>query len=476
MKKRLLCFFMLLSLLCTGCTEPLQPSEHTPPVEEEPAPPIAPTLENYITESTLPEAPIREYGESISHIRMTDTFVARILYPEGGLEALDKSVEHWVVEAADAYQEEATGSADNGEPAELTVDYTSYLIDDSLVSVKLSGVFDRPYLAHPIDVSASFNASKKTGKLLTLADIFLPSGEEALRSMVIKEANIDSDNADGHLLDHWLLTPDGLEITLVRGEYLSMSEGTVTLFYSYEELEGFFAMPETSVPDPEIPQVPEENIPAETEPEPPLPAVDPSKPMLALTFDDGPSSHTARLLDAFATYGGKGTFYVVGNMLDSRRDVLLRMSAEGHEIGGHGWNHRQLTTLGEEELTQQLMGTRAKIYEITGVDSTTVRPPYGSFNPAVKAAAAELGISLINWSVDTLDWQLKDAEAVYNVVMEQAQDGAIILCHDLHKTTVEAMERAIPALIAEGYQLVTVTELLTAGGKTVEGGNVYFNG
>ena len=196
--------------------------------------------------------------------------------------------------------------------------------------------------------------------------------------------------------------------------------------------------------------------------------------MLALTFDDGPSAHTERLLDAFEEHGGKGTFFVVGNMLKDRTDTLIRMAEEGHEIAGHSWNHRQLTALEPSDLKKQLMSTRAKIYDITGVDPVLARPPYGSFDDEVKAASKKYGIALVNWSVDTQDWKYRDANYVYNSVMKQAKDGAIILCHDLHGTTVDAMERAIPALIDQGYQLVTVSQLLTSQGGEIEAGKVYY--
>jgi peptidoglycan/xylan/chitin deacetylase (PgdA/CDA1 family) len=122
------------------------------------------------------------------------------------------------------------------------------------------------------------------------------------------------------------------------------------------------------------------------------------------------------------------------------------------------------------------MMTRAKIYDVAGVDCRIVRPPYGACNDAVRAVGASVGVSFVNWSVDTLDWKSKNAVAVHNEIMSSVSDGAIILCHDLHKTTVDAMEKVIPALIEKGYQLVTVSELLEAKGKTVEAGKVYFNG
>jgi len=490
MRKKLCCLLLAVCLVCTGCSQ-LQAGQDKPPVEEPPAgqgsesivqPPaekepsstMDPVLETYLENANALEGHSREYGDSVSHIQMETDFVARILYPVGGLALLDTAVENWVRQTAADYQAESVGSGTDGDSAELTVDYNSYLIHETWVSVKLNGIYDRPYLAHPVDVSASFNAERESGRILTLEEVLLPGGEDALRTKVAAQAGIEAELVDENILNHWLLTPEGIEITLLRGEYLPMSSGTVTLMYPYEELEGIFAAPGSTQETPaqgeetQQPQLPERG--PDTQPEAP----DPTKPMLALTFDDGPSAYTEQLLDAFAAHGGKATFYVVGNMLDARPDTLRRMAAEGHEIGGHSWNHRRLTKLGEEELFDQLMNPRAKIYEITGYDAKTVRLPYGSCNKQIRAAAKELGITLVNWSVDTQDWKLRNADAVYDVVMNKAEDGAIILCHDLHKTTVEAMERAIPALIDAGYQLVTVSELLTSNGGTMNAGTVYF--
>ena len=480
--RKLLCILMMLCFLCAGCTGAQQPLSSEKPVSSEPSgasdavhekesgSSASPSLKDYLTGADLLDAPVREYGESVSHMQMEEDFVARILYPAGDLEALDAAVEGWVLQTAAYYQGESAGSSADGDSAELTVDYSSYLIEDIFVSVKLLGIYDRPYLAHPIDVSASFNASRATGELLRIEDVLLPGGKEALREMVVKDAGVVPEASDENILDHWLLTPDGLEITLVRGEYLPMSSGTVTLVYAYEKLEGILALP-ASVPE-------EEPVP-DTQQPPPAPKVDesivdPEKPMLALTFDDGPSAHTERLLDVFAAHGGKGTFYVVGNMLDGRAETLQRMAAEGHEIGGHSWNHRQLTKLSEQQITDQIMKTKAKIYEVTGIESNIVRPPYGSCNKQVKAVGRELGVSFVNWSVDTLDWKYKDAKRVHNVIMEKAKSGAIILCHDIHKTTVDAMETVIPQLIKEGYQLVTVSELMAYSKTPLKPGQMYY--
>lgn len=203
------------------------------------------------------------------------------------------------------------------------------------------------------------------------------------------------------------------------------------------------------------------------------PEFDPDKPMLALTFDDGPSAHTERLLNIFKEHGGKATFFVVGNCIDRRKDILKRMSDEGHEIGNHCWNHPNLSKQSEKEIATQISRTSSKIYEVTGKGASLVRPPYGAYNDKVKSVGKKLGVSFILWSVDTRDWESKNADAVYKSVMSSAKDGEMILLHDLHKTTVDAMERVIPELIEQGYQLVTVSQLLTSDGGSIEAGKTY---
>ena len=202
--------------------------------------------------------------------------------------------------------------------------------------------------------------------------------------------------------------------------------------------------------------------------------IDITKPMVALTFDDGPSAHTQRLLNILQKYGGKGTFFVLGSTLDSNQETLKRIADDGHEIGNHSWSHSSFVEISSAEVRNEITKTRNKIYDISGVDSTLVRPPHGACNERIQNIGKELGVAFINWSVDTLDWKTKNANAVYNEIMKDAADGHIILCHDLHKTTVDAMERAIPALIEKGYQLVTVSELLTCRGGEITAGKIYY--
>ena len=202
-------------------------------------------------------------------------------------------------------------------------------------------------------------------------------------------------------------------------------------------------------------------------------SADPTRPMIAITFDDGPGPYTSRLLEILGANNAKATFFVAGYRIAGNEQILRSIADGGHDIGGHSWWHNNLVNLSTERaVADEIMMTRERIYAATGVDSRIVRPPYGSHNEFVRGVAAKTGVAFVNWNVDTEDWRTRNADAVYNSIISSAKDGAIILCHDIHSTTVDAMERAIPKLIEDGYQLVTVTELMTHSGKTFESGSV----
>ena len=171
--------------------------------------------------------------------------------------------------------------------------------------------------------------------------------------------------------------------------------------------------------------------------------IDPSKPMIALTFDDGPSKNTAHILDLLKFYNARATFYVVGNRVASYADTAQRAVAEGNELGNHTWEHAKLTALTPEEIAAQLTQTSQAVQQYTGYTITSVRPTGGACNDTVKTVAAQLGLYLVNWSVDTEDWKTRDADATYNAIMSGVSDGAIVLCHDLYESTASAMDRVI---------------------------------
>ena len=199
--------------------------------------------------------------------------------------------------------------------------------------------------------------------------------------------------------------------------------------------------------------------------------VDPTKPMIALTFDDGPGKYTDRLLDVLEKYNARATFFMVGTSISKYPETVKRMSALGCEYGNHSMNHKDLTGLKAASIEKQLSKADAALFKVTGKMTTLVRPPYGAVNTKVRKT---VHAPLVFWSLDTLDWKKKDAKKVEKYVLKYVEDGEIVLMHDIHKTTVEAAEKLIPQLVKKGYQLVTVSEMAKARGVTLKDGTKYF--
>ena len=168
---------------------------------------------------------------------------------------------------------------------------------------------------------------------------------------------------------------------------------------------------------------------------------------IALTFDDGPSSFTNRLLDCLEKNNAKATFFMVGKEIDSFPDEVKRMESLGCELGNHTYSHVDLTTLSPEDMSAEIAGVDEDLVNLVGHGATVLRPPYGNINDSVRST---VGTPMILWSIDTLDWESQDAQQITEAVMSQVQDGSIILLHDIFSTSVDAAEIFIPKLIAEG--------------------------
>ena len=198
--------------------------------------------------------------------------------------------------------------------------------------------------------------------------------------------------------------------------------------------------------------------------------IDPSKPMVALTFDDGPGERTAELLKVLDEYGARATFFMLGKKVPGNEDVIQMMVDQGCETGNHSYDHSDLATLDEAGVLQQINDTDTAIQSACGSKPNLMRPPYGSVNTMVKEVVQK---PMIFWSIDTLDWKTKDTQATIDTVMSNVSDGDIILMHDIHSTSVDAAIALIPMLIDEGYQLVTVSEMAEAKGIVLENGSNY---
>ena len=185
-------------------------------------------------------------------------------------------------------------------------------------------------------------------------------------------------------------------------------------------------------------------------------------PYIAFTFDDGPHpTQTPRVLKMLKERNIKATFFCLGKCVAQSPEVAKQIVEEGHEIANHSWDHPQLNKMEEAAVKDQLDRAHNVIKQTTGVTPTLMRPPYGAFTTAQRTwANAVWNYKVILWDVDSLDWKHRTPAKTESIIMKETKNGSIILCHDIHKTTIDAMPATLDALLAKGFKFVTVTELL----------------
>lgn len=225
--------------------------------------------------------------------------------------------------------------------------------------------------------------------------------------------------------------------------------------------------------------------PATEEPTTAKPKYSPSDKLIALTFDDGPrSSTTNRVLDLLERSGGVATFFLVGYNIPDNAEVIKRAAAMGCSIGNHTKDHKILTKCSADTVKVQVNGVNSLLRDM-GVEPTLFRAPGGAF----KGVKDQIGMPLIQWSIDTEDWKFKDAShkgrsaeertadlnRIADMVFSQAKGGSIVLMHDIYDFTADLCEIVIPGLVERGFKLVTVDQLFEAYGEKLENGVVYYS-
>ena len=210
-------------------------------------------------------------------------------------------------------------------------------------------------------------------------------------------------------------------------------------------------------------------------PAPSLPADAPAeveldgRPLVALTFDDGPrSSTTGPLLEGLALREVPATFFLVGSRVAGNEELVRRMAQEGHQIGVHTFDHVELKGLTRREFDLQVGKTRAALANLLGDGEFWLRPPYGIFD---RPAAQWADSPLVLWSVDPEDWRDSDIDRVVASVTEHVQDGDILL-HDLYPSSASAALRIVDRLQERGFSFVTVEQLMELRGRPAEKGKV----
>lgn len=408
--------------------------------EPEATPSPAPTFDPLIGGATqqFGNASVREYGDD----RLT--FTAE--YPVFESMQANAALRRWINNTLYAAQQM------DAERIDVTIGYDSYWVQGRYIGVLelgdlLTATLEQQTLAFALNIDTW------TDTVLTHQDIY---GEENLGAVL---AMVRDALAQGGESPVRLLTTDALQYTVLTNDGAAvlvpqvgqMQARLVLLPYATLIRQNLIAI------DIDVPSVPQNE----------------NGPMIALTFDDGPGIYTPELLDILAENGVKATFFLVGNRIKNLRDTATRIVEEGHEIGTHTWSHQDLETLSQSGIESQISQSLSAIATATDTPVKLLRPPYGSYNGDVRQVCRKLGLSIALWNIDTEDWRTNNADETYRVIMDQVHEGCIILCHDIKESTPAAMARVIPDLIAQGYRLVTVSELLSYSESGGQAGVVY---
>ncbi|QJU10491.1 hypothetical protein FBF26_04505 [Candidatus Saccharibacteria bacterium oral taxon 488] len=390
-----------------------------------------------------------------------------IEYPITSNSKINKLIARVIDRADGDFRHTATNAPTFDRPMTETISYQVTHNNSTALSI-IVNIKQDMHGAHPVSLTHFWTFDKKSGKVIGL-DNLTEKSEEAIKAIVaaarhdvaqtIKqrqqpEANLD-EMITKEALSNFTITDDGNTLAWPIGQasLLPSAYGEMTIKVPIAAVAKYLQNP-TARKLANIPKPPEPK-PAPAAPTP----VNPGK-VIALTFDDGPGPYTAHLLDILDQHGAKATFFLIGSKVSAQADVLRRMHARGHQLGNHSWSHPELPKLPVHQIASEIDRTNDAIKQATGVTPSILRPPYGAVNGVVLEQLRLRSMSSILWSVDTRDWADRNSDIVCSRAVAGARPGAIILMHDIHQTSVNAVPCILNALKQQGYSFVTVQGLL----------------
>ncbi len=327
--------------------------------------------------------------------------------------------------------------------------------------------------AHPASMTQFWTFDKKSGEVVSLADFTEQSDEAAEAiisaaknsiSQIIKQRQqpeIDlNEIINKEALSNFIITNNGnaLAWPLGQASLLPSSYGELTITVPISSVSKYLQNP-TARKLANIPKPPEPKPELAPAPAAPTPAPTTGNKVIALTFDDGPGPYTAHLLDILDQYGAKATFFLIGSKVSGQASVVRSIQARGHQLGNHSWSHPELPKLSVDQIAGEIDRTNEAIRQATGVKPSILRPPYGAVNGVVLEQLRLRNMSSILWSVDTRDWADRNSQIVCSRAVAGARPGAVILMHDIHQTSVNAVPCILSSLKQQGYSFVTIQRL-----------------
>ena len=322
--------------------------------------------------------------------------------------------------------------------------------------------------AHPASMTQFWTFDKKSGEVVGLAD-FTEQSDEATEAIISaakdnisqtikqrQQPEIDlNEIINKEALSNFIITNNGnaLAWPLGQASLLPSSYGELTITVPISSVSKYLQNP-TARKFANIPKPAEKPKPA---PSAPTPTV--ANKTIALTFDDGPGPYTEKLLDILDKYDAKATFFLIGSKVSGQASVVRSIQARGHQLGNHSWSHPELPKLSVDQIAGEIDRTNEAIRQATGVKPSILRPPYGAVNGVVLEQLRLRNMSSILWSVDTRDWADRNSQIVCSRAVAGARPGAVILMHDIHQTSVNAVPCILSSLKQQGYSFVTIQRL-----------------
>ena len=327
--------------------------------------------------------------------------------------------------------------------------------------------------AHPASVTQFWTFDKKSGEVVSLTD-FTEQSDEAAEAIISAAKNSISQTIkqrqqpeidlneiiNKEALSNFIITNNGNSLAWPLGQasLLPSSYGELTITVPISSVSKYLQNP-TARKLANIPKPPEPKPEPAPAPAAPTPAPTTGNKVIALTFDDGPGPYTAHLLDILDQYGAKATFFLIGSKVSGQASVVRSIQARGHQLGNHSWSHPELPKLSVDQIAGEIDRTNEAIRQATGVKPSILRPPYGAVNGVVLEQLRLRNMSSILWSVDTRDWADRNSQIVCSRAVAGARPGAVILMHDIHQTSVNAVPCILSSLKQQGYSFVTIQRL-----------------
>ena len=470
--KKLLYLFTIIIILA-ACQSPEKTEQNTSSVKgsqgEENNPEETEQKESKsIEESNYPGIDI------ITEIEDTETLNASTQYPETAVDSIDDSIKQYI-EGERRYfdrQLEELEAPSSGQEAIFNLSYETERVDDDLYTFDFT-TYMFTYGANGETRKNIIMADVEEGEVIEGQEIFDDTAENRglLYDYILEYAEEDEDLSRYLFEDElkeWIEAPDndfnnvyitnvGLSLSFNQYEIAAGAAGSIEVEIPSDKARNLVKEEYTqflTVSDEEDDTEKEEDAEAKVYTER---SIDKQAKKVALTFDDGPHpEHTLNILNTLDQYDAKATFFMQGKRVEYYMNAAKEVAERGHEIGNHSMNHPDFTTLSFEQIDFEVSRTNQLIMQATGLKPTVFRPPYGSTNEEINNF---INMEPVLWTIDTEDWKNKDPDIIEERIRVNMHDDAIILMHDIHGTTAQALPDILGYLSSEGYEFVTVSEL-----------------